>query len=98
VDVRGGSPGWLGAYEWVHAICLAGGSIDGFEAATGVSAEILARREYAVGWMDIPLVAGAIVFDFGFRGNAIYPDKALGRAALANAREGVIPLGQPGAG
>jgi L-aminopeptidase/D-esterase-like protein len=98
VDVRGGSPGWLGAYEWVHAICLAGGSIYGLEAATGVSAEILARRGYAVGWTDIPLVAGAIVFDFGFRDTAIYPDKVLGRAALAAARPGAFPLGQRGAG
>ena len=98
VDVRGGSPGWLGAYEWVHAICLAGGSLYGLEASTGVAAEILARRGYAVGWTDIPLVAGAIVFDFGFRGNAVYPDKALGRAALAAARPGWFPLGSRGAG
>lgn len=98
VDVRGGSPGWLGAYEWVHAICLAGGSLYGLEAATGVAAEILTHRNNAVGWTDIPLVAGAIVFDFGFRENAIYPDKALGRAALAAAKPNVFPLGQRGAG
>jgi L-aminopeptidase/D-esterase-like protein len=98
VDVRGGSPGWLGQHEWVHAICLAGGSQYGLEAATGVAAEIFARREFAVGWTDIPLVAGAIVFDFGFRDTAIYPDKALGRAALRAARRGVFPLGQHGAG
>ena len=99
VDVRGGSPGTLGAhYEWVHAICLAGGSLYGLEAASGVAAELFARRGYATGWMDIPLVAGAIVFDWGRRDNGIYPDKELGRAALRAARPGVFPLGRRGAG
>ena len=89
MDVRGGSPGTLGShYEWVHAICLAGGSLYGLEAATGVAAEIFARRDYATGWLDIPLVAGAIVYDWGSRDNAVYPDKALGRAALRAARLG----------
>jgi 6-aminohexanoate-oligomer endohydrolase len=97
-DVRGGSPGQLGSYEWVHAICLAGGSLYGLEAATGVAAEIFARREYATGWTDIPLVSGAIIFDYGPRDTAVYPDKELGRAALRSAREGVFPLGARGAG
>lgn len=98
-DVRGGSPGTLGsAYEWLHAISLAGGSLYGLEAATGVSAELLARRGYATGWMDIPLVAGAIIFDYGPRDNAVYPDKELGRAALRAARPGWFPLGPRGAG
>jgi 6-aminohexanoate-oligomer endohydrolase len=99
VDVRGGSPGTLGStFEWVHAICLAGGSLYGLEAAAGVAAELLSRRGYATGWLDIPLVAGAIVFDWGPRDNAIYPDKELGRAALRAARAGVFPLGARGAG
>jgi L-aminopeptidase/D-esterase-like protein len=98
-DVRGGSPGTMGAqYEFVHAICLAGGSLYGLEAATGVSAELFARRAYRTGWLDIPLVAGAIVFDYRPRDNAVYPDKALGRAALRAARPGVFPLGARGAG
>jgi L-aminopeptidase/D-esterase-like protein len=99
VDVRGGSPGTLGShYEWVHAICLAGGSLYGLEATTGVAAEIFARRAYATGWLDIPLVAGAIIFDWGRRDNGVYPDKALGRAALRAARPGSFPLGPHGAG
>ncbi len=97
-DIRGGSPGTLGGYEWVHAICLAGGSLYGLEAATGVAAEIFARRDYATGWLEIPLVSGAIVFDWGPRDNAVYPDKQLGRAALRAARPGVFPLGPRGAG
>jgi L-aminopeptidase/D-esterase-like protein len=98
VDVRGGSPGWIGDYEWTHAICLAGGSLYGLEAACGVAAELMAMRDYAVGWTDIELVCGAIIYDFGRRENSIYPDAALGRAALRAAREGVFPLGARGAG
>jgi L-aminopeptidase/D-esterase-like protein len=99
IDIRGGSPGTVGGgYEWLHAICLAGGSLYGLEAATGVAAELLARRDYRTGWLEIPIVAGAIVFDFGPRDNAVYPDKELGRAALRAAREGRFPLGARGAG
>ncbi|MBD0331003.1 MAG: P1 family peptidase, partial [Thermoleophilia bacterium] len=98
VDVRGGSPGMLGPYDFVHAICLAGGSLYGLEAAAGVSAELFAQRGYATGWTDIPVVAGAIIFDWGPRQNAIYPDKELGRSALRVAREGCFPLGRRGAG
>src|SRR5207253_1303807 len=42
--------------------------------------------------------AGAIIFDWGPRDNAIYPDKELGRAALRAARAGAFPLGPRGAG
>jgi 6-aminohexanoate-oligomer endohydrolase len=99
VDVRGGSPGTTGAsYEWVHAICLAGGSLYGLEACAGVAAELFAQREYRTGWLDIPLVAGAIIFDYGPRDNPVYPDKKLGRAALRAARPGRFPLGPRGAG
>jgi L-aminopeptidase/D-esterase-like protein len=99
IDVRGGSPGTTGSsYEWVHAICLAGGSLYGLEASAGVAAELLARREYRTGWLDIPLVAGAIIFDYGPRDNAVYPDKVLGRAALHAAGPGRFPLGARGAG
>ena len=98
-DVRGGSPGTFGGdYQWVHAICLAGGSLYGLDASTGMAAELLARRGYATGWTEIAVVAGAIVFDYGARDNAIYPDKELGRAAFRAAREGSFPLGARGAG
>lgn len=98
-DVRGGSPGTTGdAYPYVDAICLAGGSIYGLEAVAGVNAELLARREYRTGWLEIPLVAGSIIYDWGPRSSAIYPDKELGRAALKAARPGVFPIGARGAG
>ena len=98
VHIRGGSPGTIGDYEWTHAICFAGGSLYGLEAACGVAAELMAARGYTVGWMDIELVSGAIIYDFGRRENSIYPDGELGKAALRAAREGVFPLGARGAG
>jgi len=49
-DVRGGAPGTLGGYEWVHAICLAGGSLLGLEAAAGVTAELLAAQGHELTW------------------------------------------------
>jgi L-aminopeptidase/D-esterase-like protein len=99
IDVRGGSPATSGAHlDLVHAICFAGGSLYGLEAAAGVAAELLAARDYRTGWLEIPLVAGAIIFDWGRRDNAVYPDKELGRAALRSARPGVFPVGRRGAG
>lgn len=96
IDARGGSVGKTGDYEWNHAICLAGGSLYGLEAAAGVTAELFARRNYSLD--DFGLVSGAIIFDFGGRETRIYPDKALGRAAVRAAQPGVFPLGPRGAG
>jgi 6-aminohexanoate-oligomer endohydrolase len=99
IDVRGGSPAVSGAgIDLVEAVCFAGGSLYGLEAAAGVAAELLARREYRTDWLQIPLVAGAIIFDWGPRDNAVYPDKELGRAALRSATPGSFPLGRRGAG
>ena len=98
VDIRGGSPGTIGNYEWAHAVCFAGGSLYGLEAACGVAAELMAMRGYTVGWEEVELVLGAIVYDFGRRDNAIYPDGELGRQALRATQEGVFPLGRRGAG
>jgi L-aminopeptidase/D-esterase-like protein len=39
MDIRGESVGTTGNYEWNHAICLAGGSLFGLEAAAGVASE-----------------------------------------------------------
>ena len=98
MDVRGGSPGVVGDYGFVHAISLAGGSLLGLEAASGVAAGLLERHGEPARWDTIPLVSGGIVFDFGGRANSIYPDKRLGTAALDNARSGAFPLGARGAG
>jgi L-aminopeptidase/D-esterase-like protein len=55
-------------------------------------------RRYSPAWQNIALVSGAIIYDFGPRRNAIYPDKELGRVALRAARTGSFPLGAHGAG
>jgi L-aminopeptidase/D-esterase-like protein len=99
IDVRGGSPGINGEHlSLTNAICFAGGSLYGLEASTGVAAELFARRGYSTKWMDIALVSGAILFDYGRRDNALYPDKELGRAAVRAMRPGRFPLGPHGAG
>jgi L-aminopeptidase/D-esterase-like protein len=104
VDIRGGAHATLYTEALqdgegkLDAICLAGGSFYGLEAATGVAAELLAEQGYSPHWSNIALVSGAIIYDFGPRENAIYPDKALGRAALKAAQPGVFPLGPRGAG
>ncbi len=98
VDVRGGSPGWIGDYGITNAVCLSGGSVHGLESISGVVAELFARNAYKTGWNELALASGAIIYDYRPRDNSIYPDKALGRAALAAARPGVFPLGAHGAG
>ena len=99
IDVRGGSPGVVGDHlQFTNAVCFAGGSLYGLEASTGVAAELFAKRGYSTNWMDIALVSGAIIFDYGRRNNAIYPDKELGRAAVRALRPGRFPLGPHGAG
>lgn len=99
IDVRGGSPGVNGQHlDAINAICFAGGSLYGLEASTGVAAELFKMRGYSTKWMDIALVSGAIIFDYGTRENAIYPDKDLGRAAVRAMRPGRFPMGARGAG
>jgi L-aminopeptidase/D-esterase-like protein len=96
-DVRGGLPGTIMASDgYADAIFWAGGSLCGLEAAAGVRAELFARSNYNTNLL--PLVRGAIIHDYGLRQNVIYPDKALGRAALKTARPGIFPLGARGAG
>ena len=98
VDIRGGAPGVLQhPWHYYDAICFAGGSLYGLEAMSGVTAELLAQREYAVSFTTIASVGSAIIYDFS-RKNSVYPDKALGRAALRAARSGQFPLGACGAG
>lgn len=81
----------------LDAICFAGGSWYGLEAASGVRAELLATK-YKNPFEEVANVAGAIVYDFPGRTNAIYADKELGRAAFKAARPNHFPLGRRGAG
>jgi L-aminopeptidase/D-esterase-like protein len=96
-DVRGGFPGTIGGSSAedgrTSAICFAGGSAYGLEAATGVASEIFSMR----GYFGVYNVRGAVIYDF-FRNNMIYPDKELGRAAMRSAKTGIFPLGFHGVG
>jgi L-aminopeptidase/D-esterase-like protein len=98
VDIRGGMVGQVEAdYQYHHAFCFAGGSLLGLEAVSGVRAALLSQ------WGSqtpprMPLVGGAIIWDWFKRENAIYPDVALGRAATASAVEGRFYYGKRGAG
>src|SRR5437868_14666524 len=65
-DVRGGSPGVRGAgYPLVHAICLAGGSLYGLDAAAGGAGRVLAQRGGPAGWGEIPARPAASAFGCG---------------------------------
>jgi L-aminopeptidase/D-esterase-like protein len=101
-DVRGGAPGTILSHRegWVDAICLAGGSVYGLEATTGVSAELLRQKGYDTDWNNIAIVSGAVIYDFNSlrTHRPVYPDKALGRAAYNARRPGWFPTGPRGAG
>lgn len=96
IDIRGGGAGTIGDYERNHAICFAGGSLAGLEVVSGVTATLWEQwgrpvGQYAVG-------CGAIINDYRRRENTVYPDYALGQAAVHAARTGYFPLGAHGAG
>lgn len=98
VDVRGGMPGVVESeYQFHHAICFAGGSLHGLEAVSGVRAALTAN-EAPSNPPPLPLVAGAIIFDWFNRKDFVYPDKALGEAAAVTAAPGRFYYGRHGAG
>lgn len=85
----------------VDALCLAGGSAFGLDAASGVVAGLRAAgRGFRVFDAQIPLVPSAILFDLlngGDKGWAETPYPALGRAAFDAAAQD-FALGSVGAG
>lgn len=97
-DRRGGAVGASGLYGFNHAICLAGGSVYGLAAAAGVSEALFERIEHRSGFDQLQLVSGAIIYDYSVRDNSVYPDAALGRAALDAARDGIAEVGRVGGG
>ncbi|MGW6456588.1 P1 family peptidase [Streptomyces sp. NPDC055078] len=99
IDERGGAIGLLSSdKQYTHAVCLAGGSLYGLAATAGVNEELLRSNENRVGWSDLKLASGAIVYDFAARDNSVVPDAALGAAALRNAAHGAFPVGRCGGG
>lgn len=110
VDVRGGAPGSRETdllrpdclVDRIDAVSLSGGSAFGLAAADGV-AEWLRRqgRGYAVAGQRIPIVPGAIVFDYPIGGARAWPEGTPYRQLGIEAAEGAgeaFALGNAGAG
>jgi len=94
VDVRGGSPGTretdalnpCNLRQSIHAVILAGGSAFGLDAAAGVMQYLEEKgigRDVEVA--KVPIVCGAILFDFKCGDFKIRPDKEMGYEASQNA-------------
>jgi L-aminopeptidase/D-esterase-like protein len=95
VDVRGAAPGTRetdllrtgNLVQHVHAICLAGGSAFGLDAASGVVRFLSEQgRGYAYGRGVVPIVPAAIIFDLGIGRHDRLPDAEAGYRAAAGAR------------
>ena len=97
VDVRGGGPASrettllqpLASAEIIHAILLSGGSAFGLEAGCGV-AEFLEEQGvgFETGFAKVPLVCQSCIYDLGIGSSTVRPDKAMAKAACADAYEG----------
>ncbi len=115
VDVRGGGPGTRetellrpeAMVPAIDAICLAGGSVYGLDAASGV-VQWLARhgRGLAVHTINVPIVPSAILFDLMNGGDKHWlageygetPYRRLAMAACDAASADAVALGNAGAG
>jgi L-aminopeptidase/D-esterase-like protein len=110
VDVRGGAPGTreteclrpTSLVERIDAICLAGGSAFGLDAAGGVVQWLASQgRGFPIGEFRVPIVPAAILFDLGNGGDKNWGDeppyRVLGRKAAAAAATD-FRLGNAGAG
>lgn len=98
MDIRGGWPAYTNALStndknMIDGICIAGGSMLGLEATSGIIAESLKESKYKT-WKGIN---GSIIYSKNLRKNKIYPDKELGRFAYNNLSNKLY-YGQVGAG
>lgn len=107
VDVRGSAPGTretdaldpINEIDRVHAICLAGGSAFGLDAATGVM-QFLEEQGIGVdaGVAKIPIVPSAVLFDLFIGDPHARPTALMGYEAAQAAQVGSFPNGNVGAG
>src|SRR3546814_525744 len=111
VDVRGGGSGTRetdllrpeAAAPAVDAVCLAGGSAFGLDAAAGMMPWLARqRRGFQVHGFTIPIVPAAILFDLHNGGDKDWGDdppyRRLGYEACVAARTGFFGQGNVGAG
>lgn len=106
-DVRGGAVGTeefgllspLHLTERIHGVCLAGGSAFGLEAVSGVR-RFLEKKGigYPTGAAQVPLVAGAILYDLALGRPEARPSREMGERAAASATNEPVEEGAVGAG
>jgi len=83
----------------VHAICIAGGSAYGLEAASGVMSYLEEKGSgFDVGVARIPIVPTAVIFDLRVGSAKTRPDKHMGYLACEQATVGTVVEGSVGAG
>lgn len=107
VDVRGAAPGTretdlldpMNLVDHVHAICLAGGSAYGLDAAGGIM-KFLEEKGIGldVGSGVVPIVPSAVLFDLPVGDAAVRPDGKMGYEAATLAKRGDLSWGNEGAG
>lgn len=107
VDVRGGGPGTIeldsldpvNLITRAHAVYMGGGSAYGLDGASGVMQYFEERNiGLDVGVGVVPIVPGAVLFDFFVGDYKVRPDKAMGYEACMNARGNNKLEGNIGAG
>lgn len=107
VDIRGSATGTeeldllnpLHLTPHIHAVCLAGGSAFGLEAASGVRRWLEHRGVgYSTGAGKVPLVPGAILYDLGIGRADVRPTREMGEAAAEAATTDAVAEGCVGAG
>ncbi len=106
-DIRGGATGtqeWdllspLNVTDRIHAVCFAGRSVYGLEAASGVRKYLEHKGiGFQFGPVKVPLVVGAILFDFAIGKPSIRPTREMGESAAAAASDRAVEEGAVGAG
>lgn len=94
VDQRGGAPGTretdalrpMHLVEKIHAVVLAGGSAFGLDASSGVMRFLEEKKVgFDTGYVKVPIVASAVIFDLGIGDPKIRPDAEMGFLACSNA-------------
>ncbi len=110
VDVRGGAPGTRETdllapsclVQAIDGIALAGGSVHGLAAADGMVAWLRAEhRGFEIAGTVMPIVPGAIIFDFPIGGDREWPEAPPYRRLAIEACRSAGPdfaLGNAGAG
>lgn len=106
-DVRGSATGTsefdllnpLNVTDRINAVCLAGGSAFGLEAASGVRRFLEHKGVgYDTGVARVPLVPAAILFDLALGNSHARPTREMGETAAAAANHKPVVEGAVGAG